>query len=67
MPRIIQSPEAFEDIADISTYIVRDNESAATRWIETIEGKLTTLAEFPGVGSQRDELYPGLGGLPVGN
>ena len=67
MPRIVRSAAANEDVHEIACYIARDNMDAALRWIDTIDEKLRLLAEFPGIGMQREELAPQLRSLPVGN
>jgi toxin ParE1/3/4 len=40
---------------------------AALRWIDKIDEKIRLLAEFPGLGAQRDELIPHMRSFPVGN
>jgi toxin ParE1/3/4 len=67
MPRIIRSSEAKADVQEIAWYIAQDNLDAALRFFNLIDEKLKLLAAFPGAGTARDELAPGLRSFPVGN
>jgi len=67
MPLIIRSPEADADIYEAAAYIASNNLDAAIRWIDTIDEKLRLLAEFPGLGTAREELGRAVRSLPVGN
>jgi toxin ParE1/3/4 len=55
---------AADDLAEIWAYIAEDSSKAATTFVSAIEGKFTALLEFPGIGSTRDQLAPGLRALP---
>jgi toxin ParE1/3/4 len=48
-------------------YIVQDNPNAADRFLDRIEERCTALAEFPLMGTSRDELLPSLRSFAVGN
>ena len=67
MPRIIRSAEAQTDVDEIARYIARDSVDAALRWLDSVDGQLKTLAQFPGVGPAREELGAGLRSCPFGN
>jgi toxin ParE1/3/4 len=58
------SPAAEADLAEIWGYIAVDAPKAATAFVMQIEDKFTPLLEFPGIGTNRDELAPGLRALP---
>ena len=45
MPRILRTPEAKIDAADIWCYIAEDDEAAADRLIDQIEDRLAMLAQ----------------------
>ena len=64
---ILRRPQARLDLIDIWNYIADDNEAAADRMLDRIEGVLQMLSEQPKAGRERPELAPGLHGLPVGN
>src|SRR5437667_9661175 len=66
MPRIVRTPEAYDDLWEIVLYIARDNEEAAFRLADTIDEKFELLAKFPGAGQARLELLPDLRSFPVG-
>lgn len=67
MSDLIFSPPSREDLRAILEYISRDNPTAATAFVERLKAKCKLLVEFPGMGSQRDQLSPGLRGFAVGN
>ena len=67
MPRINRSPQADDDIFEIAAWISKDKPVAALDWIDRIDEAVTRLAEFPGIGTRRDELAPALRSWPVGN
>ena len=66
MGRIVRSPDAKRDTTQIWVYIAEDNFDAADRLIDLFDEKLNLLAEYPGLGQQRDDLAPGLRSFPVG-
>jgi toxin ParE1/3/4 len=55
MPRLIISPAARQDLADILEYIARDKPIAAANWVEFIEQKCKQIAATPKFGEQRPE------------
>jgi toxin ParE1/3/4 len=67
MPRVLKRPQAEADLDDIWWHIAQDNPDAADRLLDAIDERCTLLAQFPLVGTSRDELIPGLRSVPVGN
>ncbi|MEW6234115.1 MAG: type II toxin-antitoxin system RelE/ParE family toxin [Candidatus Omnitrophota bacterium] len=67
MPKITLLPAARHDLDEIWDYIAEANLPAADRLIETIDQKLSLLAERPKLGAVRFRLIPGLRIFPVGN
>ena len=65
--QLLITPVAEADLAEIWAYIAADSTKAATAFIEQIEAKFEPLLEFPGIGSARDNLAPGLRALPYKN
>ncbi len=61
---LLISATAANDLAEIWAYIADDSPRAATAFMTAIEGKFEPLLEFPGIGSARDQLAPGLRALP---
>ena len=55
MPRLIFSPSARQDLAEIFNFIARDKPVAASNWIDLIEEKCKLLAETPEFGEKRPE------------
>ena len=60
MARVSRTPAAKRDVAEIWSYIARDNEPAATRLIGEFDQALELLARFPGAGRSREEWQPNL-------
>ena len=60
MLRILKRPEAENDIEEIWLYIAQDNPDNADRFLDEIEETSRKLVQFPSMGRNRDELYPGL-------
>jgi plasmid stabilization system protein ParE len=56
---ILRRPHARLDLIDIWNYIADDNEAAADRMLDRIEGALQMLSEQPKAGRERSELAPG--------
>jgi toxin ParE1/3/4 len=50
MPKATYSPEAKDDLRQITRYIARDNLSAATMWLDTAHATCDLLATQPGIG-----------------
>jgi toxin ParE1/3/4 len=67
MPQVLKRPQAEADLNDIWWHIAQDNPDAADRLLDSIDERCTTLAQFPYIGTSRDELMPALRSLPVGN
>jgi toxin ParE1/3/4 len=67
MPLVVKLPLAETDLEEIWWYIAQDNPDAADRFLEKIEERCSTLANFLQMGRSCDELHPGLRSLPVGN
>jgi toxin ParE1/3/4 len=65
MGRIIQSPEAQNNLIEIWLYIAQENQAAADRLIDTINEKLILLSESSQLGQARPELAPLLRSFPV--
>jgi toxin ParE1/3/4 len=65
--RIRKSAAANEDIADIASWIARDDVMAAIRWIDRLTAKFQRLLETPMSGTNQSHLRPGLRSSPIGN
>ena len=67
MARVLKTPAAEQDLVEIGAYIEADNPAAADRLLDRFEREFNLLADFPGLGRQRDELATSLRSFPVGN
>ena len=67
MPRLLKRPEAENDLDEIWGYIAQDNPDNADRFLDRIQERFLALADFPQMGTSRDELKAGLRSQPVGN
>lgn len=67
MPRVLKRPQAEVDLDDLWWSIAQDNPDAADRVLDAIDDRCTLLAQFPRLGTSRDELLPGLRSSPVGS
>lgn len=67
MPQVLKRPQAEADLEDIWWHIAQDNPDAADRLLDRIDERCATLAQFPHIGTNRDELLPDLRSIPVGN
>ena len=67
MARIIVSPRAEDDLAEIWAYIAVESGDAgvADRWIDHLAERFEPLSEFPFMGRERAELGPGVRSFPV--
>lgn len=65
MIRIVRTPLADADLADIWSYIARDNAPAADRLIRQISDAFDLLAANPDLGIRQDDIRPGLRCKPV--
>src|SRR4051812_16771007 len=66
MARIVRSPEARLDIAEIWAYIAEDNPPAADRLLSRIDRAIAFLATQPKSGKSIQELAPDLRFMPTG-
>ena len=67
MPRILVRPEAECDLDEIWGYIAQDNPRNADSFLDRIQERFISLADFPQLGTGRDELKTGLRSQPLGN
>ena len=67
MARVLKRPLAENDLDEIWLYIAQDNPDSADALLDKIEERCQALAQFPFIGTNRDELMPDLRSLPVGN
>ena len=66
MPEIVVSHRARDDFERIWHYIAADNETAADRLLLALDAKIARLANFPEIGTMRDEIYKGARSLVHG-
>ncbi|MEQ9548970.1 MAG: type II toxin-antitoxin system RelE/ParE family toxin [Coleofasciculus sp. G3-WIS-01] len=60
------TPTASRDIESIMDYLAQKGSiETAERFLEKIDTKFKMLSQFPRMGRQRDELYPGLRSVPL--
>lgn len=59
------SPEAEKDLLETWLYIAADQPLNADRYLDKLQEKIQTLAEFPELGRARPELAKGLKSFPV--
>jgi toxin ParE1/3/4 len=52
MPHLLRSPQALEDLSDISRHIAQDNPRAALNWLDEMEQLFSALAAYPRMGEQ---------------
>lgn len=67
MAELCVSRRAEEELREIWRYIAAENSAAADRLLLRIDDKLQILRDFPGVGTLRDDIRPGLRMLVEGN
>lgn len=67
MRRVTSSPLAKADLRKIARYIARDSQAAALRFLDDIDGLTSKIAMFPGMGRSREDLFPGMRSIPLGN
>ena len=67
MPRILIRPKAESDLDEIWWYIAQDHPNNADQFLDRIQDRFVALADFPHLGTSRDELKSGLRSQPVGN
>lgn len=61
------SPQALQDLIEISAYIEQLSPQAAADFIEKAMQQCQRLADFPNMGRRWDELIPPLRSFPVDN
>jgi toxin ParE1/3/4 len=61
------SRRAEQELRQIWRYIAAENPAAADRLLLRIDTKLQVLRDFPGIGTLRDDIRPGLRMLVEGN
>ena len=64
--RVRRSAEASDDIQRIWLSVAQDSLSAADELVDRLVEATGPLADFPDMGSPRDELGPGIRALSVG-
>ncbi len=67
MTTLIISSEAWQDLQDIGDYIAHNNPEAAISFVARLEQCCSQIAQFPGIGRNRDKLQPNLKSLAEGN
>lgn len=67
MPHLLKKPEAESDLDEIWLHIAQDSPNNADRFLDRIQETCWTLAEFPHMGTSRNELKAGLRSQSVGN
>lgn len=67
MLALVKSPKAEEDLIDIWLYIAEDQPINADRFLDSLNDSIELLAETPGMGVERPNLYKGIKSYPVGN
>ena len=67
MSQVHKRPQAEADLDDIWWHIAQEDLDAADRLLDSIDERCVTLAQFPYIGTRRDELFPSLRSLVVGN
>src|SRR5262245_18716184 len=60
MPQVLKRPQAEADLDDIWWHIAQGSTDAADRLLDSIDERCATLAQFPYIGTSRDELMPDL-------
>ena len=66
MPRVSKRPEAESDLDEIWWYIAQDNPDNADRFLDRLQERCWALADFPQMGTSRDDLKAGLRSHPCG-
>ena len=67
MGRIRRTPRAGRDLEEIWFFVAQDDPVAADRWLDTLEEKLSLIADNPLMGTARPDIAPELRYYPVGN
>jgi toxin ParE1/3/4 len=64
---LVTSRRAEEELRQIWRHIAAGNPAAADRLLLRLDEKLQLLRDFPGIGTLRDDIRPGLRMLVEGN
>lgn len=67
MPTIVLSHRAREDFKRIWTHVALDDVAAADRLLLALDARIARLGDFPGIGTSRDDIRPGVRTLVHGN
>ncbi|HTU93875.1 MAG TPA: type II toxin-antitoxin system RelE/ParE family toxin [Gemmataceae bacterium] len=67
MPQVIRADEAELDLIDILVHIGRHNPLAVDNFADEVEQKCQLLAQFPGMGAERDDVPEGVRVFAVGS
>ena len=67
MSRLLKRPEAETDLEEIWWYIAQDSPNNADRFLDRIQEVCLSLANFPNMGTSRNELKSGLRSHTIGN
>jgi len=67
MSRLMKRPEAESDLDEIWWHIAQDSPDNADRFLDRIQESCLGLADFPQMGTARNELKAGLRCQPIGN
>lgn len=65
MSRYIISPEASQDLDEITDYFASRNIEAGERFVNAFEQKCRNLVKFPNMGRLYAEIEPSLRGVPL--
>jgi toxin ParE1/3/4 len=66
MPQFRLTEPAIQDIEQIADYIARESGlDQADRFLTKLDAKFAKIAQFPNLGRQRSEIFPGLRSLPI--
>ena len=61
------SPRAVVDLDEILEFIARDKPQAAVKFVARLKDRCRLLADFPELGTRREDLMAGLRSSSVGN
>lgn len=65
--RVRKTDRAERDLDNIAQWIARSSETAALKWLSDLDGKLSIIAQNPGIGTDRSKLRPGVRSYAFGN
>lgn len=65
MSRYIISPEASQDLDEISDYFLSQSLEAGERFVNKFEQKCKNLVKFPNIGRSYAGIEPSLRGIPL--